>query len=236
MIDTTKLAQIPTTTTTIISRTRPHKPTSKATSTHHITSTTVLQTSAVTTQSTAAVTPSTENIVSFPTESIGLINQTNISQDNPQNKQPGNRANNMNKSTTAGVDTETLLYQSNKVVETNDYKLNNLTFMLFGVMGVLSTLAGVLFYVWRKSSIQLHKNMNELYFVHKAYRQYSKARLAHNDMMDPVYADIGPRPEPPPRGVPSTSNETPTRSLSQTSETPLKGQCDEARHDYLELI
>lgn len=131
--------------------------------------------------------------------------------------------------------------QTNSIpAEKNDFKPNNLTFILFGIMIVLTTLCFVFLIAWRKSSLRLKKNKDELYFVHKAYRQDSRARLSQNDMADPVYADIGPRPEPPPRSPPSVRSSTetvgPARSLSQSSETPLKEHSDDFKHDYLELI
>jgi hypothetical protein len=152
--------------------------------------------------------------------------------------------------TTSAINEKVLTDQNTALPNVNEFKPNNLTFVLFGIMIVLVTFSFVFFIAWRKSSRKLKKNKDELYFVHKAYRQDSNARLSNNEMMDPVYSDINPRPDPPPRSPnlnktdatsegPFTTNVTndgPFRSFSQSSDTPLKEDFEECKHDYLELI
>ncbi|XP_045198941.2 uncharacterized protein LOC123553265 [Mercenaria mercenaria] len=193
---------------------------------------------------------STKKSVSMATKTVFTSAATKLSQDDArqtktqenqvQTQTPSYHSNNGNISTTISTDNEKTPGKQNMNSYKNNFKPNDLTFVLFGIMIVLLTFSVVFFVAWRKSSRKLKKNKDELYFVHKAYRQDSRAHLSHNEMMDPVYADISPRPEPPPRSPQSMgSTETsdgPIRSSSQSSETPLKEHFEDLKHDYLELI
>lgn len=140
-------------------------------------------------------------------------------------------------STKATINSGTELYQQveNKL---SKFKVNNLTFVLFGIIGALLICLVYFVYAWRKTVYQLQHNVNELYFVEKAYRQDSNARLRSNEMMDPVYAEMTPQPPPRPDWPPGTRTDTqsPQRTLSVSSETPIKEGYEDTRHDYLELI
>ncbi|KAH3739333.1 uncharacterized protein LOC127850975 isoform X1 [Dreissena polymorpha] len=128
---------------------------------------------------------------------------------------------------------EHLTQQSN-----NDFEVNKLSFLLFGLMGIISVFTTFFFYSWRKTLNKLRRNKDELYFVQKAYRQNSNQSaqpLWSSEMLDPVYTEVPPIP--PPR--PPVDTCTPLRTLSVSSETPKKEGLEtkeEKVHDYLELI
>ena len=122
--------------------------------------------------------------------------------------------------------------------EHSDFEVNNLTFVLFGVIGVFVCTLGYFIFTWRQTINNLRRNKDELYFVEKAHRQDSNAILQSNEMLDPVYAEMTPQPPPRPDWPPvaRTDVHTPQRTESVSSETPVKESFDDSRHDYLELI
>lgn len=139
------------------------------------------------------------------------------------------------KSSTSGVN-----QPSNGDKNRGEFKANNLSFLFLGLISVLAVLSFGFFYAWRKAERKLRKNKDELYFVHKTYRQDSTARLSRNEISDPVYADVTPkRPQPPPRHLHDGNQLPPLRALSQKSDQLLTDKLSEEadmKHDYLELI
>lgn len=123
-------------------------------------------------------------------------------------------------------------------VKSSGFKVNNVSFILFGVIAVLLVAVLYFAFVWRKALQQLRRNKDELYFVEKAHRQDSNARLRSNELLDPVYSEMAPRPPPRPDELftAQAEKQTPLRTLSVSSETPVKACFDDNRHDYLELI
>ena len=111
-------------------------------------------------------------------------------------------------------------------------------FVLSTALIVALTVCIVFLIAWRKTARELRKQRDDVYFFHKSVRQELSNKTP--GLPEPVYAHISSTPEPPPRTPPLTplSPDFLLRSVSLSSETPLKETDFDAqsRHDYLQLM
>ena len=111
-------------------------------------------------------------------------------------------------------------------------------FVLSTALIVALTVCIVFLIAWRKTARELRKQRDDVYFFHKSVRQELSNKTP--GLPEPVYAHISSTPEPPPRTPPMSplSPDFLLRSVSLSSETPLKETDFDAqsRHDYLQLM